>query len=485
VFGQVGESGHANTVWNTVKLVDTGAANLRRVAETVIHGAMFQTAFHNSTNADLSKYSTGDYISVDNGVGQTLADFARNTQSQTRFANIYGRVQIWNSTATASTLAAEAADVDLDGANEYLLYNSRVFAVFEGKGGRMTAAWLRNPGSGLVWQVAGNFASYSGTDSENEGDSNFVESGTMINAYRTSGFKDWWTVAGASGTNSGVNGDYSVSAASGNTGWTFSRNGISKTISLPNTWAGSLNAAYSLGSNSKLFVRFGLSPNLLDLMLNGHSNLGNEVTADVSGSRRLDLVNNNGTDTIRAFVVAPQINNAASDVTGAGFTTVNRRNQAQTHQVEVELTGAGPHLLTLGFDQGVDDQAPNLSTDGIPNSWWDDYFASQSDWVAANDSDGDGMSNFIEWLVGLNPTLFDINSYPKLAITKFGSGYKLSMPTIANRRYQLQVSDDMSTWTNSGQPVDTAVNASAGLLEISDTPTASKRFYRMLISTVP
>ena len=485
VFGQVGVSGHANTVWDSVKLVDTGKANLRRVAETVIHGAMFQTAFHNSTNADLSKYSTGDYISVDNGVGQTLADFARNTQSQTRFANIYGRVQQWNASSGASTLAAEAADVDLDGSTEYLLYNSRVFAVFEGKGGRMTAAWLRNPDSGLVWQVAGNFASYSGTDSENEGESNFVGSSATINAYRTSGFKDWWAVAGASGSNSGVNGDYTVSSANGSTGWTFSRNGISKTISLPNTWAGRLNAAYSLGSNSKLFVRFGLSPNLLDLMLNGHINLSNEVTADVSGSRRLDLVNNNSTDTIRAFVVAPQINDAASDVSGSGFTTVNRRNQAQTHQVEVELTGAGPHLLTLGFDQGVDDQAPNLITDGIPNSWWDDYFTNTADYVGSADPDGDGMTNSVEWLVGLNPIVNDINSYPKLTITKSGSSYTLSIPTIANRRYQLQTSNDMSSWSNSGQPTDTAADAQPALLEIAEMPSGSKRFYRMVISTVP
>ena len=282
-----------------------------------------------------------------------------------------------------------------------------------------------------------------------------------------------------------MNGDYSVSAASGSTGWTFERNGISKTVSLPNTWAGTLNAAYSLGSNNKLFVRFGLSPNLLDLMLNGHANLGNEITQDVSGSRRLDLINNNGIDTIRAFVVAPQINDAASDVTGSGFTTVNRRNQAQTHQVEVELSGSGPHLLTLGFDQGVDDQAPNLITDGIPNSWWDDYFTNSADYVGSADPDNDGMTNAVEWLVGLNPIVSDINSYPKLAISKSGSGYKLSIPTIANRRYQLQVSDDMSAWTNSGEPSDTAIDAQPGLLEIIDTPAEAKRFYRMVISTIP
>ena len=49
-------------------------------------------------------------------------------------------------------------------------------------------------------QVAGNFASYSNTDTEDEGASNFVGTSTTLSAYRTSGFKDWSTVTGATGS---------------------------------------------------------------------------------------------------------------------------------------------------------------------------------------------------------------------------------------------------------------------------------------------
>ncbi|MFZ4681647.1 MAG: alpha-amylase family glycosyl hydrolase, partial [Terrimicrobiaceae bacterium] len=209
-FGQVGVSGHANTTWLSI----AGApfvAGLGDLAGTVFHGAMFQTAFHNTTNNDLSKYSTGVYISPDTGTGQTLAGFARITHSQARFAKVYARVQQWAGAATSSTLGAEATDVDLDGSLEYLLFSSRIFALFEEKGGRLTAAWMRDPNTGKLWQVAGNFASYSGSDTEDEGASNFVGSTTAISAYRTSGFKDWWTVNGANaGSNAGVNAVYTV-----------------------------------------------------------------------------------------------------------------------------------------------------------------------------------------------------------------------------------------------------------------------------------
>ncbi|MGA0848692.1 MAG: hypothetical protein ACO3RX_01960, partial [Chthoniobacterales bacterium] len=111
-FGQVGVGGHANAAWNAVTTT-TNTPNLNKVARAVIGGAMFQTAFYlPNTNqvTDLRKFSTGDYIAPASLADQTMADFARNTQAQTRFAKVYERVQLWNSTATASTLAAEAAD---------------------------------------------------------------------------------------------------------------------------------------------------------------------------------------------------------------------------------------------------------------------------------------------------------------------------------------------------------------------------------------
>ncbi|MFM8459149.1 MAG: hypothetical protein ACKOB0_09445, partial [Chthoniobacterales bacterium] len=396
-FGRVGVNGNSHNAW--LAAYSMPSSGLRSIAHSVLHSAMFQTAFHNTPAADLSKYSTGDYINPDNGTGQTLADFARFSQSQARFAKVYERVRQWNSSANGTTLGKEQADVDLDGQNEYMLFNSRIFAVFEAKGGRMTAAWLRDPANGRVWQVAGNFASYSNSESEDEGPSNFVGTTTTLNAYRTSGFKDWWAIGGAFGTgnNTPVNAAYTASDA-GVAAWTFAQGGISKTISLPDTWSGNISAAYTLTGPSQLYVRFGLSPNLLDLMKNGHANLAAEQVV----GNRVNLVNTNSADgPVRAFVQTStnsSINAGASDKDLSGITTVNRRNQAQTHQVEVAITGNT--TITLGFDQGSDVQQPaDSDNDGMDDSWENEFFGNLNR-DGTGDFDGDGLTDFKEFILG-------------------------------------------------------------------------------------
>ena len=178
--------------------------------------------------------------------------------------------------------------------------------MLEGKGGRMTAAWIRHHSTKQVWQVAGNFASYSNTDTEDEGASNLVVgASTTLSAYRTSGFKDWWTVTetkpiGAtvpetSGSSASVNATYVVTTPpSGVKGWKFTQGGISKTITLPNAWSGNLSAEYTLSGLSRLYVRFGLYPNLLDLMINGQNNLIPEQSVASGTGSRLNLLNNGG-----------------------------------------------------------------------------------------------------------------------------------------------------------------------------------------------
>ena len=86
-FGRVGVNGNSDNAWLAASSLPS--SGLRSLAHSVLHSAMFQTAFHNTPAADLSKYSTGDYINPDNGTGQTLADFARFSQSQARFTKIY------------------------------------------------------------------------------------------------------------------------------------------------------------------------------------------------------------------------------------------------------------------------------------------------------------------------------------------------------------------------------------------------------------
>ena len=474
-FGRVGDSGHSDAAWDAVSSVS--AANLQKVARAVIGGAMFQTAFHfPSATTDLRKFSTGDYIYPATNT-EAMADFARNTQAQTRFAKVYERVQTWNATANAATLGTEAADVDLDGQNEYLLFNSKVFAVFEAKGGRMTAAWMRD-GTGKIWQVAGNFASYSNTDTEDEGATNET-------AYRTSGFKDWYSLTGTTGSSANVNGNYAVSAASGKTGWVFTRaaGGVSKEITIDSATVGELKAAYTLTSLNKLYVRFGLSPNLLDLMLRGHEGLTTEVP---EGNTRVSLANASGSEVVRAYVEAPFVNAAAIDTTAT--TTVQRRNQAQTHQVEVELTGTGTHFVTLGFDDGGGTN-PDSDNDGLPDAWELENFGNL-DRTGSGNFDSDNLTDREEYIVGSNPK-DAASGFPALAVESTGETFRVTFPTIAGRVYTVMgraslTSDQWTPVTNvqNGQPNPVEGDGTTKTVTETGLGTTAARFYRVQVELI-
>lgn len=469
-FGQVGSSGHSNAAWQAINGIGF-TTPLGILSKSVFGAAIFQTAFHNTNNSNLSKFSTGAYISPDTESGQTLAGFARFSQAQARFAAVYARVHTWSTSATSSTLGTESSDIDLDGAPEYLLFNTRLFAVFESRGGRMTAAWMRDPLTGRVWQVAGNFASYSGTDTEEEGSTNLVPGTNNVAAFRTSGFKDWWTVnTSNSGSNAGVNAIYSVAPAPSGTGWTFSNGGVQKTILIPNASSERLEATYQLSGLNRAFVRFGLSPNLLDLMIRGQQGLSQET---VSGGR-VSVTNVSPTDTVRAFVEAPIINSAATDVAPTGFTTVLRRNQAQTHQVEAELVGPGPHKISLGFDLGVD--LTDADGNGLPDSWEIANFGA----VGVNpnaDPDGDGINNLTEYIVGSNPNSAT-SGWPATTLSRNETGNTFSFPTIPGRLYQVRVSNNLTAWSDLG----TRIPGDGSTKSVTDPNPPDRRFYRLIIS---
>ena len=478
-FGRVGVSGHANSAWNAISGLPAG--NLQKMARTAIGSAMFQTAFHlpnTNQTTDLTKFSTGDYINPANLSQQALANFARHSQSQARFAKIYEIVNQWSASANSTTLTNQAVDVDLDGANEYLLSNRRLFGIFEAKGGRMTAAWMRDPASGKVWQVAGNFTAYSNTDSEDEGPDNAT-------AYRTSGFKDWWLMPSAgTGNRASVNDTYTAVATEGSTGWTFNnQSDVTKTITLASADAKAFTASYSLSGLSKAYIRFGLSPNLGDLLLRGQAGLGNEVLSNTN--RRVALTNTSGSEVVRAFVEVSSggvILPSATDLVAAG-TTVLRRNQAQTHQVEVELTGNA--VITLGFDNGVD--APP-STDGILDSWWSQYGITGADRSGSADFDGDGVSNLLENRLGSNPASASSTGRPALNTTGTNglstNGFTFSFPTVTNVTYQPVVITNLSNanWSNLGP----AISGDGTTKSVTDSSATNsyRNFYRVNLTPV-
>ena len=439
-YGMMFFPGLITNTWDQV--VATADSNLSFLARSVLHASVFQTAFHNQPNVDLRKFSIGTYINPDNS-SNTLANFAAYAQSQTRFAAMYERVDDWAALAAAVTTPQVAAeDIDLDGEDEYLVYNDRIFGVFERTGGRLVAAWVRDILDGTVYQALGNPVGYSGSATELEGTFSADGSGN-VNAYRTSGLKDWFTTKGG-GTNY-VN--HVFSFTNWTNGWRIvSADGqVAKTVTLqPKHWA--FRVAYNLTgamSNQVLYIRNGLSPNLGDLLLRGQQTLG--LAQDAGGI--VAVINTNYGTTVSAFVQyagdghTTGYNALATDENDlAPFFTFTMRNQAQTHQIE--LVGTNSFSFALGFRA----RASDWDGDGLPNVYEDGYPfldpANAGD--GALDQDGDGVSNADEYVMGTIPN----NGASYLRVDQqmaTPTGIVVRFPSALNREYFIRYGSNLLT----------------------------------------
>ena len=341
----------------------------------------------------------------------------------------------------------------------------------------MTAAWMRNPTTGNVWQVAGNLAAYSNTDTEDEGSDNAT-------AYRTSGFKDWWLRSTTGSDRHSVNTDYQTQATEIGKGWRFSnQNDVTKTITLASANANAFTAEYQLSSLNKAYIRFGLSPNLEDLLLRGQAGLESEIVS--SDKRRVSVRNTFGSEVVRAFVevsASAVINDTASDLAVAG-TTVLRRNQAQTHQVEVELDGSSTtHIITLGFDDGIDTPNPDSDADGLLDSWEISNFENLNQ-TSNGDPDGDGVGNLIEMKLASNPNSSASTGLPVPSVSGLTSeGFTITFPTVTGLHYQVVGTENLAgtSWPDIGLSI-TGDGQPQSVTDSSAT-NSPRKFYKVKIT---
>jgi len=434
-YGMLYSDGIISNAWSEVDSISN--SNVAQLARAAMHASTFQTAFHDEDNNDLRRYSTGSYMYPATG-SNTLATFSLDSQSQTRFAAIYKRVDDWAAAAAGmATTTSSTGDVDLDGESEYLLYNNRLFVVFEAIGGRIIGVWVRDALNNAIWQAAGNFASYPGTENEREGQYNVETNGTVV-AFRTSCLKDWWADIGP-GTFQYVNDMYSVSGVSD--GWQLASSdfNVTKTVTLAPS-SSVLEVSYALAGDlagKALYVRNGLSPALSDLLLHGQQTLGG--TEDSGGV--LTLSNTNYGTSVSAFIGYSDGSHSAivqttanDDNPGAGvdFDTINMRNQAQTHQVEVY--GVGNFTFSLGFGAQLSD----WDGDGMPNQWEDGFvfLDSANGADGAADQDGDTSSNSDEYLAGTGPD-DDTDYLGVTAMSATTSAFVVRFPAKAQREYRI------------------------------------------------
>lgn len=120
-------------------------------------------------------------------------------------------------------------------------------------------------------------------------------------------------------------------------------------------------------------------------------------------------------------------------------------------------------------------------TDGLPNTWWDQYGITGGDRVAANDPDGDGFSNKDEHDLGTNPS--DPSSrFQVTSVTRSGNDTLVEWSSVAGKKYRLHASPSLTSpdW----QPAGSGDKTAAGNKE-SDTHTAGTNSYFYKVKLVP
>jgi len=349
-------------VWGKVSGITN--ASVRKLALEALFASVYESAFHQESNNNLSRWSYGEYIDTAKD-WQGLQSFSWRAQSLTRQAALYAEVDAW-ANSNDSSVKVLSKDVDLDDENEYILRNGSVMALFEKEGGLMVGAWFKSGTN--VFQMVGNPLAIpeNGYEDQAPYDIHYSQDDAgkthaSVAAQRAVALKDV-----------SVGGDSLVQTmfdvAAGDSSISFTGGGVTKTVSLASSAATALDVSYN-ASGKAMYVRCSLSPDMDSLLRSGQDAL--TETAEGS-SLTVSTASSAGPYRVSATldVATGSINDLASDQPSPDaveqFSTVNMRNMA--HARQVELSGTGSLGFTLEFsvdDVGEPPEITNPTVDAM------------------------------------------------------------------------------------------------------------------------
>lgn len=489
--------------WDTVGQI--ASTNVRRLAEWTYSAMIYETAWHDENPpagfpppdkpwlswADAYKsrnyqvtFQRPETDSYEDGLPMDwTSGWALKLHAHVRDVGKLKAASDWvlqvRSGAQGEAVTVYAADLDDDTQDEYVLCNNRVFLVFERWGARLVNAFVYDPALN-----GGDAVAVVGAPAANPAEEHEFE---YINNVRCSAFKDQYSTG--QDTSGYADDDFgAVAPVAGTDSWRFvSGDGrVAKTYRLE---AGRdvLRAAYGMAADiGTMYVRYGLGPNQLDLMLRGHSNLVTGADASYRGVRNAQ----GGA----AYVVAGR-NVSFVNLGGAGFDNrdlplveqFETQNTATNWTVALAFSEASARDLdgdglvnTQEFFVGTDHERWDTDGDGVPDGYEVDHNLLALDpGDAAGDLDQDGVANWAEYVAGTRAN--DSNSlFEVAAAARGGGGMLVQHTTESGRLYRVLFADGFPgawSWQSFGQtgvPVGSYVETGpGGLHTFTDDFTAA------------
>jgi hypothetical protein len=126
---------------------------------------------------------------------------------------------------------------------------------------------------------------------------------------------------------------------------------------------------------------------------------------------------------------------------------------------------------------------PDTDNDGIPDAWEVAYNLGTNDVAdAALDVDGDGMTNWEEYVAGTDP--WDALSYLRIDGTNGGGGTLLSFGSVANKTYTVEYTEALGSgvWSKLADVPARSIN---GIESMIDPRSTAGRYYRLVTPRQP
>jgi len=143
------------------------------------------------------------------------------------------------------------------------------------------------------------------------------------------------------------------------------------------------------------------------------------------------------------------------------------------------LTNAAGFILFSFIRQESPAADADNDLDGIPDSWETTYGLDVSSSNAETDSDGDGFSDFAEYVSGTSP--IDRDDYFSHSGAYHNNQFALQFETKTGRTYTLSVSTDLSQWhewaTVSGDDLEHTLEFNASSHNISELSANSGSYF--------